>query len=94
MDHPGHISLPVEMFQAIVHEIPWTAVDDLLAFRLVDRTFYFLAKDKAFRYLRIRNSPTGARRLLNFLESSSDLMGKVEKIRVAQSETDDEEEGE
>jgi hypothetical protein len=50
MDHQ-HISLPVEMLQAIVHEIPETAVDDLLALRLVDRTFYFIAKSKAFRYL-------------------------------------------
>jgi hypothetical protein len=79
------------MLQAIVHEIPETTVDDLLALRLVDRTFYFIVKNKAFRYLRIRNTPVGARRLLDFLESSSVLIGAVEKIRVSQPETDKEE---
>jgi hypothetical protein len=85
------VSLPVEMLQAIVHEIPETAVDDLLALRLVDRTFHSIVKVKAFRYLRIRNTPTGARRVLDFLESLSELIGVVEKIRVTQPETEEEE---
>lgn len=87
------VLLPVEMLQAIVQEIPATNVDELLALRLVNRTFRDVVKDKAFRYLRLQNSPIGARRLANFVQSSSKLVGAVEHIRMAQPETADDDDG-